>query len=216
MYNYELVSFLNLKPLTPDLLPAAVELDRICFGGLWTIKGYERELERPSSDLLVLIPGEKAPTEAEEEKQATKNSVSHPPIPPSPHPPLLGLGCLWAILEEAHITMLAVDPKFRRQGFGQVLLLSLLASAKQRGLERATLEVKVSNQAALSLYEKFGFRVAGRRRGYYQDTGEDALILWLSGMQYPEFRKNLANWEKQIRSRLASHGYGLQLNLVKH
>ncbi|HEY9851732.1 MAG TPA: ribosomal protein S18-alanine N-acetyltransferase, partial [Leptolyngbyaceae cyanobacterium] len=138
----------------------------------------------------------------------------HPPTCPSPHPPILGLGCLWAILEEAHITIVAVHPNYRRQGLGQALLLYLLSSAKQRGLERATLEVKVSNQAALSMYEKYGFRVAGRRRGYYQDTGEDALILWLSGIQYPEFAKNLARWSKQIQFCLTSFGWDLHCQLI--
>lgn len=190
------ITFLNLKPLTSELLPAAVELDRLCFGGLWTLEGYQRELDSPNSDLFVLIPS------------------PHPPTCPSPHPPILGLGCLWAILEEAHITIVAVHPNYRRQGLGQALLLYLLSSAKQRGLERATLEVKVSNQAALSMYEKYGFRVAGRRRGYYQDTGEDALILWLSGIQYPEFAKNLARWSKQIQFCLTSFGWDLHCQLI--
>lgn len=197
------LTFLNLKPLTSELLPATVELDRLCFGGLWTLDGYQRELDSPNSDLFVLQP---------DWERGRNGEIMDRNFPPSPfpHPPLiLGLGCLWAILEEAHITIVAVHPNYRRQGLGQALLLYLLSSAKQRGLERATLEVKVSNQAALSMYEKYGFRVAGRRRGYYQDTGEDALILWLNGIQYPEFAKNLADWSKQISFCLTSFGWDL-------
>lgn len=177
-----------------------VELDKLCFGGLWTLEGYQRELNSPNSDLLVLLPdGERGSGGAGEET----------PIP-NPKSQILGVGTLWAILEEAHITILAVHPDYRRQGFGQLLLLSLLVKARQRGLERATLEVRISNQAALSLYEKFGFRVAGQRRGYYQDTGEDALILWLSGIQYPQFAENLANWEREIRACLVTSGWKLE------
>jgi ribosomal-protein-alanine N-acetyltransferase len=70
-------------------------------------------------------------------------------------------------------------------------------------LEWATLEVKPSNQAALSLYQKFGFTEAGRRRGYYKDTGEDALILWRGGLQTPEFEEALAECYRQVERHLA-------------
>jgi ribosomal-protein-alanine N-acetyltransferase len=123
------------------------------------------------------------------------------------------MGCLWAILEEAHITILAVHPHYQRQGLGQALLLALLMVASDRGLERATLEVRASNQPAVSLYEKFGFKTAGWRRRYYQDTGEDALILWRGDLQDPEFSQTLADWERQIRGRLGAAGWKLQLNL---
>jgi ribosomal protein S18 acetylase RimI-like enzyme len=74
------------------------------------------------------------------------------------------LACFWAILEEAHITLLAIYPDYQRQGLGKLLLYKLLEKAVQRQLERATLEVRVSNQSAIALYEHFGFRVAGERK----------------------------------------------------
>jgi ribosomal-protein-alanine N-acetyltransferase len=55
---------------------------------------------------------------------------------------------------------------------------------------------------AISLYQKFGFQEAGRRRGYYEDTGEDALIFWRGGLHHPEFEEDLAKWEGEIRDRL--------------
>ncbi|MBE9227107.1 ribosomal protein S18-alanine N-acetyltransferase [Phormidium sp. LEGE 05292] len=133
---------------------------------------------------------------------------------PVPSTRLLAMGCQWAILDEAHITIVAVCPDYQHQGLGQAMLLVLLSRARQRGLERATLEVKASNQPAISLYEKFGFKVAGRRRGYYQDTGEDALILWLNGLHYPEFTQTLAEWEQQIGLRLAACGWELQIKEI--
>ncbi|MCL1473532.1 ribosomal protein S18-alanine N-acetyltransferase [Argonema antarcticum] len=197
------MNFLNLKPLTPELLPAVVKLDRECFGGLWTLESYQRELDSPNSDILILL-----------KEENDEESLSPDPC----HTPILGLGCLWAILDEAHITILAVHPHHRAQGLGMALLTALLSQAWQRGLERATLEVSASNETALSLYQKFGFRIAGRRRGYYQDTGEDALILWLSGLGHPEFDKTLADWDRQVRTRLASSGWNLystKLNMKK-
>lgn len=177
---------LELRPLTAELLPAVVELDRLCFNGFWTLEGYQRELESPNSDLLVLSIPE------------TDNTL-----------PIVAVGCQWAIVDEAHITMVAVHPNYRGQGLGQTLLFGLLKSARTRGMERATLEVRESNQAALSLYQKFGFHTAGRRRRYYQDNNEDALILWRSGLLHPQFEQTLASWYGEISSRLASCGWNL-------
>jgi [ribosomal protein S18]-alanine N-acetyltransferase len=193
------VNFLELKPLTVELLPAVVELDQLCFGKLWTLEGYQRELASPNSDLLVLsIPEDTRIPEA-----------LNPKLPPTHF--LVGSGCLWAILEEAHITILAVHPNYRGQGLGQAILWGLLASAYARGLERATLEVRASNVTALSLYQKFGFKTAGRRRHYYQDNDEDALILWRGDLQHPHFPQTLANWNRQVSDRLTSSGWHLNL-----
>lgn len=180
---------IELKPLTPQMLSAVLELDQLCFGSLWTLEGYQRELDSPNSDLLGLS------------------------IPCEDQASLLAMGCLWAILEEAHITILAVHPHYQRQGLGQAMLIALLKAACIRGLERATLEVRASNQPALSLYEKFGFKLAGRRRRYYQDTGEDALILWRGDLQRPAFAQTLADWEQQLARSLELAGWELQVSL---
>jgi [ribosomal protein S18]-alanine N-acetyltransferase len=176
------VNFLALTPLTADLLSQAVALDQRCLGGLWTLEGYQREIDSPNSDLWIL-----------QTQGAEGESI--------------GLGCLWVILEEAHITVLAIDPRYQRQGLGQALLWALLASAHQRGLEWATLEVRTSNQAAVSLYQKFGFQEVGKRRSYYQDNGEDALILWRKGLQQPEFGQMLEEWREQTIDRLRQSGW---------
>jgi ribosomal-protein-alanine N-acetyltransferase len=176
-----LSSNLKLKLLTSEDLSAILELDQACFGGLWTLEGYQRELDSPNSDLLGIF----APHSSKK---------------------LLGMGCFWSILEEAHITIVAVHPQYHRQGLGQALVYALLKTASDRNLERATLEVRASNQAAISLYQKFGFKTAGRRRHYYQDNGEDALILWLSDLQDPSFTKKLSHWHNMIATQLQKYG----------
>ncbi|HLP90721.1 MAG TPA: ribosomal protein S18-alanine N-acetyltransferase [Nostocaceae cyanobacterium] len=175
---------LKVQSLTLEHLPALLELDQACFHGLWTIEGYQRELASPNSQFLGLF-----------------SSVSSDQ--------LLGMGCFWSILEEAHITILAVHPQYQRQGLGQALLYSLLQTAVDCGLERATLEVRASNQGAISLYQKFGFKTAGRRRNYYKDNQEDALILWLSELQYPHFFATLSQHERRISDRLRKSGWSL-------
>jgi len=84
----------------------------------------------------------------------------------------------WIVLDEAHITNVAVHPDWRGRGLSHQLLLALLSAAKARGAVRATLEVRVGNRVAQSLYVRHGFVFNGCRKGYYTDTGEDALIMW--------------------------------------
>ena len=90
---------------------------------------------------------------------------------------LIGYICLWEVADEVHITNVAVHPDLRRRGVGRSLLNAVLDDARQRKLRLVVLEVRPSNVEALGLYESFGFRVVGRRRGYYYDTGEDALVM---------------------------------------
>ncbi len=84
---------------------------------------------------------------------------------------------LWLMVDEAHITTFAVDPRWRRQGIGERLLIALLDIARARHAREATLEVRLSNLAARRLYEKYGFRPVGLRPHYYSDDNEDALIM---------------------------------------
>jgi ribosomal-protein-alanine N-acetyltransferase len=90
---------------------------------------------------------------------------------------VLGYICLWEVADEMHITNIAVHPEERRRGIGRAMLGQVLAEARQRALRLVVLEVRPSNVEARALYESFGFRVVGRRRGYYYDTGEDALVM---------------------------------------
>ncbi len=90
---------------------------------------------------------------------------------------LVGYVCLWEIADEVHITNVAVHPECRRQGLGRMMIGWILDDARRRDLRLVILEVRPSNTEARALYESFGFQVVGRRRGYYYDTGEDALVM---------------------------------------
>lgn len=168
---------LRLQRLNHDHLDQLVAIDQVALGGLWSVDTYRRELDSPSSDLLGAI---------------------------DPQGGLLGFGCAWAIVDECHITGIALRPEYQRQGLGSALLWGLLYLARQRGMKRATLEVRPSNRAALSLYEKFGFQEAGRRKRYYAD-GEDAAILWLGKLDWPQFAPQLDRTSDDLRDRLAQH-----------
>jgi [ribosomal protein S18]-alanine N-acetyltransferase len=170
----------RLKQIDQDLLPQIRLIDRACLGDFWSMDAYKREIDSPNSSLLALITAENI---------------------------VLGFGCLWSILEEAHITILAVRPEYQQQGMGRYLVWGLLQEANAKGLEWATLEVRASNHIAINLYESFGFVVIGRRPNYYQVSNEDALILWRKGLHLPEFPHMLQAWQQDIQSRLAAKGW---------
>ncbi len=212
---------------TPDHddIPALVALDQRALGGLWSVEGYEREIDSPNSCLLMLL--HKSDGSERIEGALSTTSMANPPVsanpvsanpvsanPVSANPVsanleganLLGLGCYWAILDEAHITVLAVDPRYQRRGLGKWLLVNLLEDACNRSLTRATLEVRPSNSLALALYESLGFETLGRRHRYYAD-GEDALILWQNSLKNADFW-DLLRWQHQrTASRLGHQGW---------
>lgn len=91
---------------------------------------------------------------------------------------VLGYGGMWMIVDEAHVTNIAVRAAYRGQGFGKRLLQELMRTAQWLGALRMTLEVRVTNEIAKSLYERMGFYPSGIRPNYYSDNMEDALIMW--------------------------------------
>ena len=92
---------------------------------------------------------------------------------------ILGFAGVWIIFDEGHITNVAIHPEYRGKGLGEYLMNSLIEGCKSQKCNSITLEVRESNLPALKLYEKLGFKVAGKRKKYYSDNGEDALIMWL-------------------------------------
>ncbi len=130
-------------------LNSCIELDKIALGGLWNKGQWRKELIDPGRLCLGIINGSN----------------------------LLAIACGWLIIDEFHLTAIAVHPDFRRKGLAQLLLSTLLKEAESQGSKRATLEVEITNDSAKALYESCGFKVAGCRSRYYKN-GSDALIQW--------------------------------------
>ncbi len=104
---------------------------------------------------------------------------------------VVGYGGVMYIGPDAHVTTLAVAPEFHRQGIGGRLLLQLARAAVAHGAENLTLEVRVSNEAAIGLYRRFGFVPAGVRKNYYAEVNEDALVMWANDIGTPEYAERL-------------------------
>ncbi len=91
---------------------------------------------------------------------------------------IAGYGGMWLVIDEAHITNIAVHSEYREKGIGRLILSNLIDLAKDEGILRMTLEVRKSNHAAQKLYKQFEFKPCGIRPKYYQDDHEDAVIMW--------------------------------------
>lgn len=140
---------MEFRKMTAGEVSQVAELEKLCFTLPWSEKSVAGELENPLSLWLVAMEGEN----------------------------LAGYVGSQTVMDETDMMNLAVAPQFRRQGVGEALVSALVASLKERGSRCLTLEVRDSNEAARALYAKLGFVEIGRRRGYYRDPREDALIL---------------------------------------
>lgn len=115
---------------------------------------------------------------------------------------VLGYAGMWLMIDEAHITTIAVRSAWRGKGLGELLLASLIEVAEDIGAKRLTLEVRVSNDAAQTLYRKYGFVEEGRRPRYYSDNNEDAYIMTTSAIDSLEFRATFDALTERLRDRL--------------
>jgi [ribosomal protein S18]-alanine N-acetyltransferase len=111
---------------------------------------------------------------------------------------VVGYGGLMLSADDAHITTLAVDPRWHRRQIATRLLLVLAREAITRDVRSLTLEVRLSNRGAQELYRSFGFAPVGVRKNYYAETNEDALVMWAHEVQRPEYAELLARLEAQI------------------
>ena len=140
----------DIEPMTVADLPRVLAIERMSFTSPWTEANFRHEIEENPLALNLVARAEGR---------------------------VVAFACAHIVADELMINDLAVDSSVRRLGHASVLLRRLIESARIRGCRRATLEVRPSNAPARALYEAFGFDVVGRRRGYYADTGEDALLL---------------------------------------
>lgn len=137
------------------------ELDKKCFSSPWSLSAYANEVHNPSAYYIVA--------------RINYNIV--------------GYAGMWLIMDEAHITTIGVAPERRGKKVGERMLIHILDEAIHRGSRRATLEVRKSNQIAQNLYNKYCFRLAAIRKGYYTNNNEDAVIMWIDDMWDPGFLK---------------------------
>jgi [ribosomal protein S18]-alanine N-acetyltransferase len=116
--------------------------------------------------------------------------------------PVVGYGGFWAVIDEAHISTIASDVKWRGHGIGELMLLAMIERGIELGAHEVTLEVRVSNSVAQNLYRKYGFEVVGRRPAYYRDNDEDADLMTVSGVYTTEYQARLKALREALEDRL--------------
>jgi ribosomal-protein-alanine N-acetyltransferase len=100
--------------------------------------------------------------------------------------------------DDGHVTTIAVEPSWQRTKIGTRLLLHLLRRGIVKGAKNFTLEVRMSNEAAQSLYRTFGFVPAGVRKGYYVETNEDAMVMWAHDVDHLAYQERLDGIERSV------------------
>lgn len=143
---------LSVELATEADLDAISEIDRASFSNPWTRKMFAQELRQPQLSRLYVVR--------------------------LPKVPVAGFCVCWHVANEVHLNTLAIRPDLRRRGLGARMLRRVLRDAAEWGATRATLDVRESNAAALSLYRTLGFEIAARRPNYYSSPVESAYILW--------------------------------------
>lgn len=149
---------LRFEPLEETHITAILDIEREVNSAPWSERSFRNELTHTHGVFLTAI------------------GDGH----------VVGYGGFWMVVDEAHITTVAVAKELQRKGIGKRMMVELLTIAKTKGMACSTLEVRAGNEPAIKLYEKLGYVVAARRKSYYPDNREDALVMWLH---------NLMDWE---------------------
>lgn len=142
---------ISARPMTKDDIDAVLEIENLSFSIPWSKEAFLMEIKDNKCARYVVAEADGK---------------------------VAGYGGFWIVIDEGHITNIAVHPDYRSMGIGLKIVEALIDIAKKNAITAMTLEVRESNTIAQHLYARFGFRPLGRRKGYYQDNSEDAIIMW--------------------------------------
>jgi ribosomal-protein-alanine N-acetyltransferase len=172
---------LVIEPMREQDVPTVQQIEREIFSTPWPRNAYYRELASRNSAHYIVLRRHGDDDESSE---------------------IVGYAGMWRMYDEAHVTTIGVRRDLHHSGYGRVIFAALVQAAYDMGAKWITLEVRTSNEHAMRMYEGFGFKVIGRRKGYYTDNGEDAIVMWSDSIYSPRFRRafeeNLAQIEGDI------------------
>ncbi len=162
----------RLRGMRPEDVPVVMAVERAAYSGGWPATAFERELTGNGMARYIVLEGAGGG--------------------------IKGFAGLWLMVDEAHVVTVAVVPEERRRGLGRVLVHGLIGVAIDHGMSLATLEVRVSNEAARALYREYGFYEVGTRKRYYSDNHEDAVIMTTEGLTSPAYQRPAARLAEEI------------------
>ena len=203
-----------IDSMTMSDVPRVIEIERLAYPSTWPPSAYRKELQENRWAHYIVI----------RDKQVAEEHMSVPAQEPERHrrffpltllpgrssttvstpslASIIGFAGLWLMVDEAHITTIAMHPNFRRRGLGEFMLVRLIDIAFDINARWVTLEVRVSNHNAQNLYRKYGFREAGLRHRYYSDNQEDALIMWTDEIKSPTYKQNFQELKSILLQKL--------------
>jgi ribosomal-protein-alanine N-acetyltransferase len=170
---------LEIEPMTLDDLRAVLRIEILSFATTWPHDAFASEIK--DNRLAHYFVG----------RLGARRSGS-----------IVAYGGTWVILEDSHITTIAVHPDFRGRKYGEQMLQHLLREAIQRGASWITLEVRESNTLAQNLYRKYGFTVVSTRRAYYSDNNESALVMWAGNLRGALYANRIEALKAQLDATL--------------
>ncbi|GDX41222.1 ribosomal-protein-alanine acetyltransferase [Armatimonadota bacterium] len=165
-----LIPPISIEPMRERDLEAVAAIDRRVYTTPWYYSAYVTELSNRSAVYLVAREGER----------------------------IVGYAGQWIVMDEAHITTLAVDPARQGRKIGERLLIALIEEALYRRAKHIKLEVRENNRIAQNLYRKYGFQPMAMRKHYYVDTGESAVVMWASDIHHHQYRALLDEHRRTI------------------
>ena len=177
----------RVQSMQLDDIDEVMAIEYRSFSSPWSVRAYRYELTANAYSQFVVVRQAMPATPATEILGLLDRLLRSPPR--TVKPPVLGHGGFWLLVDEAHISTIAVAPEWRGMGLGELVLVGLLDRAIMVQAEVATLEVRMSNRVAQNLYQKYLFHTLGVRKGYYSGNQEDALVMTTDPLRSVAFRE---------------------------
>jgi len=196
----------SLRPLEKEDLEQVNAIDREAFPTQWPPPNYKQEMQNKIAHYIVTADDSRMLDPA-----ATRPSLIQRLMPwlkagssgeQNPRQFIAGFAGIWMLVDEAHITNIAVRDEYRGKGIGGLLLIAIFDLASELKASFLTLEVRASNLNAQKLYERYGFAHTGLRRGYYLDNREDAIIMSTGSLNSPEVQQRLSGLRESLKEKL--------------
>jgi ribosomal-protein-alanine N-acetyltransferase len=202
-----------LRRMERNDLAQVNKIDREAFPTQWPPANYRQELNNKMAYYIVARDDERAGEDEDEETREHRARLAwllpwakHRQLeapPPVRRDYIVGFSGIWLMVDEAHITNIAVRQEYQGRGIGEMLLIVTIDMSLELEARVMTLEVRASNQVAQNLYSKYGFVEMGRRRGYYLDNREDAVIMSTESIAAATFQQRLNDLRQALRQKLA-------------
>jgi ribosomal-protein-alanine N-acetyltransferase len=190
----------RLRPMRLADVPRVVQIDRLSFSTPWPPRSYQYEITENDKSCMFVLCLADAPRDKRPDGLLRGLWQQLAGLPPDEQ--IVGYGGFWFVVDEAHVSTIAVHPDWRGRKLGELLLWAMMREAIHMQARQVTLEVRASNSPAQNLYRKYGFEVVGLRKAYYRDDREDAYLMTVHPLG-AAYYKRLAVYGRELGHHVA-------------